>query len=323
MVGLLVAALVSAGCSADERPEPTLAPPLNVGAEDARLTYDASAEPASAVLALVPEDATILAVTDFDQVRLLLGAGELTSADPKPVRDAFWAKVEARAPVLSNLPLRASDRELEADYGFTQDDVQWEATFSGPGGRASAGWVMRFHDNVKMAAVRRAVAAGVAGLAGAEVDAAKHLVTVGTTDDGPASWGADATLTALVGAGAANATYVERACLPFEVAFETTSESDLAELPAEDMTELEDLGPWSVTFGGELVTVRLGTERTDVFDRARLSGNLPQTDPEFGVGYQKPVADPFSGRIGFDMGDPAAAADLAVARHLPFAVCAG
>ncbi len=68
--------------------------------------------------------------------------------------------------------------------------------------------------------------------------------------------------------------------------------------------------------------MRLGALRDDMFDRARLPDVLPRTDPEFGLGYADPVADPGGGRIGYRLGDPAVAARLARERHLPFAVCA-
>ena len=59
------------GCS-DDKPEQ---PPVAAASETPEPAYDASLEPAAAVLALVPEDAQTLTVTDFDQVRLELGAG--------------------------------------------------------------------------------------------------------------------------------------------------------------------------------------------------------------------------------------------------------
>ena len=89
-----------------------------------------------------------------------------------------------------------------------------------------------------------------------------------------------------------------------------------------DVDNLDELGPYSVTFGGELATVRLGPERSDVFERMRLSDTLPETDPEFGLGYQLGSADPLGGRIGWDLGDPIIAAQLALEKKLPFAVCA-
>ncbi len=317
-ITLLAAALVASGCTS-ETPEPVLAPPLGEATETGPPVYDPSLPAATSVLALVPEDATTLSVTDFDQVRLLLGASLLTGESPPAERQRFWQQAAAEAPILSTGKLRPWEQRLSRDYGFTQDDVRWEATFTGPAG---TGWVLAFREGLDLAGVERAVAAGVGPLAGAEVDPATHLVTRGTTSDGTTSWAADDELTGLVGPAEANATYVDRECIPFETAFAADVEADLAELPAADLEGLDPLSSWSVSFGGELSTARLGEQREDVFERLRLAGNLPATEPEFGLGYAQGVADPATGRIGYVMGDPAIAAELALKQHLPFAVCA-
>ncbi|MCW2815050.1 MAG: hypothetical protein JWN84_2505, partial [Nocardioides sp.] len=72
----LTAVLVTvAGCS--DLPEPEIVrPPEAVVTEPA---YDPELEPAAAVMAVVPAAATVLEVTDFDQVRFSLGYGDLTS----------------------------------------------------------------------------------------------------------------------------------------------------------------------------------------------------------------------------------------------------
>lgn len=320
---LLTAAVASvsvmSGCSTD-LPAPTLAPPLDADVDSGPPTYDPSLEPAEAVLALVPEDATALTVTDFDQVRLLLGGSLLTGKDPAPVRERFWRRAEAQAPLLSAGLLGPVDAELAAGYGFTRDDVSWEASFSGPGGD---GFVLVLREDLAMAGVQRAVRAGVGPLAGAAVDPTLHLVTLGTTDEPGASWAVSEEVVALVGPAAANATYVERACLPFDQAFSQDPDagSTLAPVPAADLAALDPLEMFSVTFGGELATVRMGAEREDVFERMRLAGNLPATVPELGLGFTEGVADPISGRIGYVMPDPALAARLTRERQLPFAVC--
>lgn len=317
---LLTAALVgvsaTSGCSAD-RPEPTLAPPLDALVDTDPPTYDAGLEPAAAVLALVPDDATTLSVTDFDHVRLLLGASLLTGQDPAGVRARFWRRAEAQAPLLSQGLLAPVDAELEADYGFTRDDVSWEASFSGPSGD---GFVLALRDDLPMAGVSRAVAAGVGPLTGASVDTTLRLVTLGTTDDPEASWAVSEEVTALVGPAAANATYVERDCLVFDDAF-GADPATLAAVPADDVAGLEELEGFSVTLGDELATVRMGAVREDAFERMRLAGNLPATEPELGLGFADGVADPIGGRIGYVMPDPALAARLTRERQLPFAVC--
>ncbi|MFA6575299.1 MAG: hypothetical protein WCS84_07740, partial [Nocardioides sp.] len=92
-VTVLVAALAVTGCSADE-PDPAPAPPLAAPTETGPPVYDGALASASAVLALVPADATTLAVTDFEQVRLVLGASLLTSGSPAAERERFWRQAE-------------------------------------------------------------------------------------------------------------------------------------------------------------------------------------------------------------------------------------
>ena len=315
LAGSLGAALLLAGCSEDDHdpvfppdPDASVAPPA----------YDPELEPAAAVLALVPAEATLLTVTDFDQLRLQLGSPTLTSADPAPERAAFWRKVDSETAALTEGLLRPFDEQLEEDYGFTQDDVLWEAHFEGGG---VEGWALRFRDDLDMTAVRRAVDDGVGPLADVQVAAEQRVVGVevaGTPDE---SWAAEVELTALVGTPAA-ATYFERDCIPFDDAFGPGVREQLATGPAADMSDLDELGPFAVAFGSELVTARLGPARPDTFARARLADTMPESDPSFGAGFQRPVADPSSGRIGYSLGDPRAAAELTLARHLPFAVCA-
>lgn len=316
LTAVVAATSVTSGCSSD-RPEPTLAPPLEDLGDAGPPAYDPGLEAAAAVLALVPQDATSLSVTDFDQVRLLLGASLLTGQDPSPVRERFWRRAAAQAPLLSEGLLRPVDAELAADYGFTQDDVKWEASFTGPAGE---GFVLALRDDLQMAGVERAVEDGVGPLAGAAVDPILRLVTVGTTDDPETSWAVSEEIAAMVGPAAANATYVERDCLDFARTLGTDA-STLAAVPADDIAALEPLELFSVTLGGELATVRMGPERADAFERLRLVGNLPATDPELGLGFADGVADPIGGRIGYVMPDAAVAARLVRERKLPFAVC--
>jgi hypothetical protein len=299
-VALVLAAGVLTGCSTEE-PEPVPAPPLPSSTEATPQAFDPDPElaPALAVLALVPTDATSLAVTDFDRVRLQLGESLLTGASPPAQRAAFWRRAEAEAPLLSPGRLRPLDSRLARDHGFTQDDVAWEASFTGPAGD---GWVARLRDGLDLTGVRRAVAEGVGPLAGSELDEDARLLSVGAAAAGGSSWAADEDLAGLVSGAAANATYVSRTCVPLE-------------LPPG--AELEELTAWSVSFGGSLATARLGPARTDVFARVRL----PAADA--GRALTQGVGDPVGGRIGYTMADPPLAARLALAGRLPFAACAG
>lgn len=301
MLALVAVALVATGCSGDRPDLVVVTPPSTPTPPPA---YDGTLEPAAAVMAIVPEDATVLEVTDFDQVRYALGYGELTSDSDKAVTDRFARDASRDAALLSDGMLRGSG--YESRYGFSQDDVSWEAHFDGPSGE---GYVIAFRDDLDMAGVQRAAAADDGPLTGAVVVVSEHLAALGATREPDRSWAADAELTALVGT-TAGATYVSRECVDATDA-----------LPADDtagdaVDGLDPLGPFSMAFGGELVTADLGGARSDAFERARL------TDPTFAEGYADAVADPSGGRIGYSLADAPEAARLAQRRELPFAVCA-
>ncbi len=301
-------------CSSDPKPvhQKVDKPPV-VTAE-----YDASKEPSASVLALVPSAATTLEVTDFDQARLVLGFSTLTGEAAPTDSTPFWNKLPKTA-ALSTGMLRPFDQRLRRDFGISQDDVAWEASWSGSATDPD-GWVLVFHDSVAMPAVHRAVEAGVGPLAGAVVDDDRHLVTSAALPAVDASWGADPALVALTGSEAVS-TYVERACTPFDTVFGAGMEQQLAAAPAAALHALEPLSAYSVALGTELVTVQLGQRRTDAFERVRLADVMPPTDPEFGLVMSRGVADPASGRLGFVLDDAPAAARLTRQRHLPFTVC--
>lgn len=313
LAGGLAGALLLTSCS----DEPPFVPPSQLEQESAP-EYDPALEPAAAALALVPSDATVLAVTDYDELRLRLAQSELTSESSAAARDRFWRNAARRTVMFSDGLLRGVDELLLTDYGFTQDDVTWEARWGAPAGE---GWVLELRDDLDLTGVARAIEDGVGPLAGADLDTGRRLVSFAAADDAGDSWAADPARTVLVGAPATS-TYVDSACIPYDVAFADGDADDLAPAPAKEMSALDELGPFAVSYGIDLVTVHLGQVRDDVFDRARLPDILPRTDPEFALGYVEPVADPGGGRIGYRIGDPAAAESLARQRHLPFAVCA-
>ena len=294
-MALLVAVLVG-GCADDD---PQSAPPAAASSEIADPAYDDALEPSAAVLALVPDDVQTVTVTDFDQVRLELGAGELTDQSTPEDVAAFWQRAAAGRPLLSPGMLRSSDQRLAATYGFTQLDVAWEAHLYGADDQ-EAGWVLRFRDGTDMAKVATATQAPDGPLSGGDVDAARHLVSTGTTNNPLQSWAADPGTQELVGLPA-NSTYVSRACVQ-----------------ADAGGDVEDLGAYSIQFEGSLVTARLGAGRQDLFVRMRLG----EREPSFAAAYDGGVADPLTGRIGYVMTDPAAAAELALDHEVPFAVCA-
>lgn len=279
--------------------------------------YDATLEPSSAVLTLVPAEATSLVVTDFDQLRLSLGFGAFDAETPEQDRARFWRRLP-RTAALSKGMLRPVEDRLRGDFGFGPDDVLWEATYSGP----EAGWVIAFRDDVDMEAVRRAVRAGVGPLDEAVVDVERHLVTSAEPPDSDASWGADEALARLTGQVAV-ATYVQRGCLEFDTVFGAGVEAQLAAAPADALGDLDPLDAFAFALGSNLATAQLGPERSDAFERLRLADVMPRTNPEFAEAMTQGVADPSSGRIGYTLSDPAAAAQLTTARQLPFAVCEG
>lgn len=315
VLALLAVAVLAGAC--DEQADPIPQPPLDqvVAAPPA---YDESLPATAAVMALVPADATALAVTDFDQVRLVLGASELTGDSPRSERDQFWRRAARQAPLLNPGRLLEDDRRLERRYGLTQDDVSWEAQFATPTG---IGWVLKLRSDLPLDGVADAINHAVPALSGAVLDPQRRLVSRGTTDDPDQSWAADPDLFALAGTLAVS-TYVATECLPFATTFGDDVVDDLAPAPASVLDGLDPLDAFSVSFGGSLATARLGEQRGDAFDRARIADVLPQTDPEFGRGYADAVADPAGGRIGFRIEDAPVAAELALGRQLPFAVCA-
>lgn len=295
LTAALTAGLVLSGC-VDE--ETKILPPEVQETRVVTPTFDASLEPAVAVLPLVPEDVATLTVTDFEQVREQMGLQDLTTADPRQDRDDFWARAEAERPLLSTGMLRPVEPRLRERFGLSQLDVAWEAhLFDDLGGEV--GFVLAFRDGTDMRSVGRAVDAGLGALGGANLDAEHGLVTSGTTDGGDESWAADASLRPLVGPPA-TATYVALGCVD--------------EPGAVDLDELE---AYSVQFEGTLATARLGEERMDLFTRMRMGEGVPEFEAAFDGG----VADPVSGRIGYVMSDPAAAASMALAAKLPFAAC--
>ena len=261
--------------------------------------YDETLEPAAAVLALVPHDVATLTVTDFEQVRLELGSGELTGESAPDEIATFWQRAEQERPLLTTGMLRPTERRLSARYGIAQVDVAWEAHFY-DGDDQETGWVLRFRDGTDMTQVAGAAGEPRGVLSGATVSAADHLASSGTTTDPTRSWAADPETVAMAGLPA-NATYLARGCNP--------------EAAEGDVDELEQ---YAIQFEGSLVTGRLGEGRHDLFARMRLAG----AEPTFAQAFAGGVADPLTGRIGFVMTDPAAAARLALEHRVPFAVCA-
>ncbi len=317
-IAAFAVALLLVGCDDVPAPdvEPVGPPPRLAGTP----TYDARLEPAAAVLPWVPANATTLTVTDWDEVRAQLGVPDLTSADPLADRSGFWRRAGTEAPLLAQGLLRANGSRLMLDYGFTQDDVDWEAHFRGGEG---AGWVLAFRSGQDMGAVARAVGDGVGPLAGATVRPRDHLVLSGQATDSTDSWATDATVVPLVG-DPAEAILVRRGCLPIAEALgpDATAEQRDRVLAHTDITDLDPLYAFALEFGDHLATIRVPRHRLDLFDRLHLGDAWPTTgSPAFADGFARGVGDPATGRIGYDVAHPPVAARVALGETLPFGVC--
>ncbi len=319
-VASFVAALavaLTASCGSDIPPPDPQPSPVHSPTTTAHPLFDPGLEPAEAALALVPGSATTVTVTDFDEIRKELGVPELTSEDPVSDRFDFWERARTEAPLLAEGMLRADNSEFLLDYGFTQDDVDWEAHFTGPDGN---GYVLAFRPDLDLGAVSRAVEAGVGPLDGARVIAEDHLVVAGTAEDGVGVWAHDPTWTGLVGEPA-EATYLRRGCIPLDDALgpDAGAEEQQDLLAKRPVTNLDDLSGFTVAFGDHNATVRMEPKRDELFDRFDLGRDWPM--PGFESAFRSGVGDPATGRIGYTVPRPAQAAVLTMLEELPFAVC--
>ncbi|WP_109507066.1 hypothetical protein [Nocardioides speluncae] len=296
--------------SGPTEPAPTTIPPVVRAGGPAR------------VLALVPESATTLTITDFDAVRARLGVPDLTSEDLMADRTAFWERAGKESVLLTDGLLREDSSAFMLDHGFTQDDVDWEARWTGPDG---PGYALAFRPDLDLSGVQAAVKAGTGPLdETARVLAADHLLVSGEATDGGPVWATDPAITDLVVTGEESA-YLRRGCLPLQEALgvDATYEDHEAVLAEYDVTELEPLEAVALTFKDQVVTARLGEGRTDLRERADLGPDWPVTGS---IGFEDgftgmPVIDPNTGRIGYRVANPVAAANLTLTHLLPFAIC--
>jgi hypothetical protein len=316
LVALACVALV-AGCG-DDAPLDASPPPDELSpTASVAPPFDGRLEPAEAVLALVPSTATTLTVTDFDAVRVQLGVPDLTSDDSVTERWEFWDRAGKETALLTDGILRASNSELMLDYGFTQDDVDWEAHFTGPD---ENGFVIRFRPDLPLDGVAAAVKTGVGPLAGARVVPEDHLVVSGTAGEGEQVWANEPAWDDLVGQPAVS-TYAHRGCIPLQDALGSAADAEhmAAVDSAHPLHVLDDLPAFTVAFGERLATVRMGEDRGDLFTRRDIGEDWPMMD--FPQTFRTPVGDPATGRIGYDVPRPPAAASLTLLEELPFAVC--
>lgn len=279
-----------------------------------------------AALTLVPADATVVTITDFDESRATLGVPDLTSDDLMSDRTAYWERARRKSVLLTEGMLLAENSRLMLDYGFTQDDVDWEAHFTTPDG---PGWILGLRPDLDLAPVERAVSDGVAGLAGATVDPARHLVSVGMATGDEESWGTIEGIADLASDTPAESTYYRVGCVPLGTALgpDADIEDQEAVVAKHDPSALDPLSVFSVSFADGVATARLGPGRRDLFARSDLSEAVSRTlrptvgSIGFGDAFASPVVDPSSGRIGYDVAAPVAAATATLTDLLPFAVC--
>ena len=302
---LAAAALVLTGCGSDPQGPVLSAEP--VPAEPMPTTGPLTA------LDLIPESATVATLTDFDQLRIRFGVPEMTSRDPRTDRWTFWEQVDQDAVMLTDGLLRADGSLWELDYGFTQDDVDWEVHFTGPEG---SGYAVGFRPDLDLDGVRRAL--DTPQLEGALLDG--NVLEKGTAYAG--SWADDPAWGHLVTHGAETA-YLRKGCVPVADALGDAAVDDPAYLHVlEAAPDLEPLDAWSVSFGDGIVTALVGLGRDDVIARTDLGRHWPATGPVlFGDGFTQPLDDPTHGRIGYRLVDAPAAAQLTLGEELPFAIC--
>ena len=304
---LLIAASLATGCSAE--------PAATEAAPPVPTTTAPVPTPALQALARIPATATDVRFTDFARIKGDLGTPDLNGTSPVDERARFWRQALSQSATLTRGLLRPVDRQLRTDYAFTKDDVVWEADFTTPDG---PGWILALREGVSMGSVQAAVEDGVGDLVDGEVDIAHRLVALRAVSEEADSLAADPDVAALI-APSAVSVYLSMTCVDPETALG----GPLTALPAATTQTLggtQPLDAFSITFGSTLATVRVGPGRADLNARRSL-GEPPLAEPDVATAYVRGVADAQSGRIGFDLGDPALAASLVLEGRLPFAAC--
>jgi hypothetical protein len=294
--------------------EPFYPPPLD--SAPAMTGYDPDLEPSAGVLPFVPNAATSVEITDFVQMRLSLGLGEIDGRSPARERNEFWSRAD-RTAALSGGLLRPHEERLRDDFSLGQDDIIWEAHWSNAD---SAGWVVAFRPDLAPRRIRRAINAEVGPLAGAVLDSEHNLVSSGAAPALEESWARDEEVVAVAGRQAIS-TLIQRGCIELADIYGAATIDRLDGQVARDVTNLDELTVYAVALGTELATARLGPARDDAFMRLRLASHLPQLEPEFGSVFTGGVANPSAGELGFRTPRPARAATWVTERRLPFAAC--
>ncbi len=285
-----------------------------------------------AALAMVPARASAAVFTDLDAIRGRLGYADLTSSSPHADRTAFAEQAPGKAVLLTDGRLTEDGSELELDYGFTEDDVDWELSFTGHDGLA--GWVLGFRPGQDMAAVQRAVSDGAGPFGGGDVVVEGNVVaSAAATRD---AWADDDDIMATVGKPQ-ETLYLHAGpppCLPLTDVLgpDAGAEQQQEVLSRYDIGGLFDFEAFSLGFTGDhaLATMSYAKRRgsIDAELRSELTYDWPAVDGlAFSDGFGEAV-EGSSRRLHRDLAlidlpvvDTRAAAQLTLTDLLPFAVC--
>lgn len=309
--------------------------------------------PVAAALALVPADIDYLTLTHWAAVKQRSGASALTSESIQTDRIEFWRGVAGSTVLLTEGALRPENSRLGLRYGVTQDDVLWEVRWSqratydsatdDPGtGDDAGGLALRLRDDLDLAGVERAVADGVPGVEGSHLLVDQHLLLREAGEAGTTLL-ADPGLSAAL-APDAETQVVVPGCLSWPAALgvdATIEDQELAaaNVPVEDLL---DPDAWRMSFTGRAAQVAViypeGTSmqaaRDDAEIRLTLTEEWPTTESvgwgdAFGLppgltgdGYTvTQTASRVMASADYRVLNPTAAATLALAGLVPWAVC--
>ncbi len=343
-VPLVAAALALTGCTAaddaaDAGPRESASPSLSsvtpeVEGPGAQVPYD---EALAHALTLIPAGAEAAVFTDFDRIRERLGYADLTSESLRSDRRDFREEAREEAVLLTDGRLSENNSRFELDYGFTQDDVDWELSFTGPDGLS--GWALGFRPDLDMKVVERAVKQGEDPFANAAVDG--NTVIAGSIAGDPAlddtdSWSDLDEVMATVRRRTESLylRYGSPACLPLADVLGPDAGSEVADDVRSnyELTEFGNFRTLSFAFDGDeaLAAMSYPGKRAslDAELRAELTDGWPASD---GVAFSDGFGTVIEGSarkrkhevalLEFPVLDHAVAARLTLTDHLPFAVC--
>lgn len=328
--------LVITGCAVEDSPEPAQSASASSDPAPGATTTGPDGPAAAGVsaygLALLatPAGATHLTVTDFDAIRDRLGVPDLTSQDLMTDRLEFWRSAEASSVLLTDGLLREENSRYDLTYDFTQDDVDAEVRWTGPGG---PGFLLALRPDLDLDLVQAAIDDDAPRLGGAVLDRVTSTVAEGVGTDGV--WASSNSALAEVGDVAAESLAVRNGCVPFVDALgvDATVEDQEQVLAAHDVETLLDVEAVAIAFTGSRATIRLaypsGTEQAaiegDLAARVELAQDWPTTETigfadGFGNGSVAGV-DGSVGELEYAVTNPVAAANLALADLVPLGVC--